>query len=224
MVKVCARVYQRRVAHGRAHSRRIIPSFFSQSYHWTFTNQSCCFRGFTNEALRIGEERYIPTETDVLLARQKFTTIAETRFNMGRLSWVQYPCFLATINSVAPSCRPWRRQLTVDLVPCRIHIFDVNGQRSEQEKWIWINWLIPEAVPNFSQDSTFTLLTFHLKSRVCPRLIQIHHRCKGTIPYPRTTRRPRHFSARAKAMSRWKESKVSHSSPNQGSWRPIIKK
>ena len=44
------------------------------------------FRSFFNEALRIGEQGYIPTETDVLRARQKSTGITETRFNMGQLS------------------------------------------------------------------------------------------------------------------------------------------
>jgi len=41
---------------------------------------------FFNEALRIGEQGYVPTETDVLRARQKSTGITETRFNMGQLS------------------------------------------------------------------------------------------------------------------------------------------
>ena len=55
------------------------------------------------------------------------------------LSWVQYPCSFATIDSVAPSCRPWHLELTVDL-PRRIHMIDIDGQRSEREKLIWINW------------------------------------------------------------------------------------
>lgn len=41
---------------------------------------------FFNEALRIGEQGYVPTETAVLRARQKSTGITETRFNMGQLS------------------------------------------------------------------------------------------------------------------------------------------
>jgi hypothetical protein len=41
---------------------------------------------FFNEALRIGEQGYISTETDVLRARQKSTGITETLFNMGQLS------------------------------------------------------------------------------------------------------------------------------------------
>jgi len=40
---------------------------------------------FFNEALGI-EQSYIPTETDVLRARQKSMGITETRFNMGQLS------------------------------------------------------------------------------------------------------------------------------------------
>ncbi|KIM74715.1 hypothetical protein PILCRDRAFT_827917, partial [Piloderma croceum F 1598] len=40
---------------------------------------------FFNEALRIGEQDYVPTETDVLRARQKSTGITATRFNMGQL-------------------------------------------------------------------------------------------------------------------------------------------
>jgi hypothetical protein len=49
---------------------------------------------FFNEALRIGEQGYVPTETDVLRARQKSTGITETRFNMGQLSCVCYRGFL----------------------------------------------------------------------------------------------------------------------------------
>jgi guanine nucleotide-binding protein subunit alpha len=41
---------------------------------------------FFTEVLRIGEPGYIPTETDVLRARQKSTGITETRFNLGPLS------------------------------------------------------------------------------------------------------------------------------------------
>lgn len=43
---------------------------------------------FFTDAVRIGEQGYIPTETDVLRARQKSTGITETRFNMGQLSSV----------------------------------------------------------------------------------------------------------------------------------------
>lgn len=43
---------------------------------------------FFSEAVRIGEQGYVPTETDVLRARQKSTDITETRFNMGQLSYV----------------------------------------------------------------------------------------------------------------------------------------
>lgn len=41
---------------------------------------------FFTEVLRIGSEGYIPTEMDVLRARQKTTGITETRFMMGQLS------------------------------------------------------------------------------------------------------------------------------------------
>ncbi|KAF5348123.1 hypothetical protein D9756_010740 [Leucocoprinus leucothites] len=41
---------------------------------------------FFNNVLRIGAPGYVPTETDVLHARQKSMGITETRFNMGQLS------------------------------------------------------------------------------------------------------------------------------------------
>ncbi|THU92776.1 guanine nucleotide binding protein, alpha subunit [Dendrothele bispora CBS 962.96] len=41
---------------------------------------------FFSEVLRIGGNDYIPTETDILRARQKSTGITETRFTMGQLS------------------------------------------------------------------------------------------------------------------------------------------
>ncbi|KAH8110409.1 G-protein alpha subunit [Phellopilus nigrolimitatus] len=41
---------------------------------------------FFSEVARIGRAGYVPTETDVLRARQKSTGIVETRFNMGQLS------------------------------------------------------------------------------------------------------------------------------------------
>ncbi|KAI3608772.1 heterotrimeric g-protein alpha gpa3-like protein [Moniliophthora roreri] len=41
---------------------------------------------FFSEVLRIGSPDYVPTETDVLRARQKSTGITETRFSMGQLS------------------------------------------------------------------------------------------------------------------------------------------
>ncbi|KAG7100073.1 guanine nucleotide-binding protein subunit alpha [Marasmius oreades] len=41
---------------------------------------------FFSEVLRIGSPQYIPNETDVLRARQRTTTISETRFTMGQLS------------------------------------------------------------------------------------------------------------------------------------------
>ncbi|KAJ3797686.1 heterotrimeric G-protein alpha subunit, GPA3-like protein [Lentinula aff. detonsa] len=41
---------------------------------------------FFGEVLRIGSPDYLPTETDVLRARQKSTGITETRFAMGQLS------------------------------------------------------------------------------------------------------------------------------------------
>ncbi|KAF5364744.1 hypothetical protein D9758_009302 [Tetrapyrgos nigripes] len=41
---------------------------------------------FFTEVLRIGSPDYIPTETDILRARQKSTGITETRFTMGQLS------------------------------------------------------------------------------------------------------------------------------------------
>jgi len=47
------------------------------------TTPACSF--FT-EVLRIAKPDFIPTEADVLRARQKSTGIVETRFNMGQLS------------------------------------------------------------------------------------------------------------------------------------------
>ncbi|KAF9444361.1 heterotrimeric G-protein alpha subunit, GPA3-like protein [Macrolepiota fuliginosa MF-IS2] len=41
---------------------------------------------FFNNVIRIGAAGYIPTETDVLRARQKSVGITETRFSMGQLS------------------------------------------------------------------------------------------------------------------------------------------
>ncbi|KAJ3560476.1 hypothetical protein NP233_g10817 [Leucocoprinus birnbaumii] len=41
---------------------------------------------FFNNVLRIGAPGYVPTETDVLRARQKSVGITETRFSMGQLS------------------------------------------------------------------------------------------------------------------------------------------
>ncbi|KZP19910.1 guanine nucleotide-binding protein alpha-3 subunit [Athelia psychrophila] len=41
---------------------------------------------FFENAVRIGEPGYVPTESDVLRARQKTTGITETRFDMGQLS------------------------------------------------------------------------------------------------------------------------------------------
>ncbi|THH00498.1 hypothetical protein EW145_g7071 [Phellinidium pouzarii] len=41
---------------------------------------------FFSEVQRIARTGYVPTETDVLRARQKSTGIVETRFNMGQLS------------------------------------------------------------------------------------------------------------------------------------------
>ncbi|KAG7100077.1 guanine nucleotide-binding protein subunit alpha [Marasmius oreades] len=41
---------------------------------------------FFSEVLRIGSPQYIPSETDVLKARQRTTAISETRFTMGQLS------------------------------------------------------------------------------------------------------------------------------------------
>lgn len=43
---------------------------------------------FFAETLRIGPPDYLPTETDVLRARQKSTGITETRFALGLLSRV----------------------------------------------------------------------------------------------------------------------------------------
>ncbi|KZP09516.1 G-protein alpha subunit [Athelia psychrophila] len=41
---------------------------------------------FFENAMRIGRPEYVPTESDVLRARQKSTGITETRFSMGQLS------------------------------------------------------------------------------------------------------------------------------------------
>jgi hypothetical protein len=57
-----------------------LPSFLPSLSSFT------CITSTFNEALRIGEQGYILTETDVLRARQKSTRITETQFNMGQLS------------------------------------------------------------------------------------------------------------------------------------------
>lgn len=44
------------------------------------------YTSFFEEAPRIGQRDYIPTESDVLRARTKTTGIYETRFSMGQLS------------------------------------------------------------------------------------------------------------------------------------------
>jgi guanine nucleotide-binding protein G(i) subunit alpha len=76
---------------------------------------------FFTEVLRIGTPDYTPTENDVLRARAKTTGITETRFNMGQLSWV--PLHLTIM-------------FPIEFSSCRIHMFDVGGQRSERKKWI----------------------------------------------------------------------------------------
>lgn len=74
---------------------------------------------FFSEAVRIGEQGYVPTETDVLRARQKSTDITETRFNMGS----------AIVRASMFSQGFYLHEL-------RIHMFDVGGQRSQRKKWI----------------------------------------------------------------------------------------
>ena len=74
---------------------------------------------FFTDALRIGAQNYLPTENDVLRARVKTKGITETKFTVGQLQYVTSPQSL---------------HLTTTL--CRIHMFDVGGQRSERKKWI----------------------------------------------------------------------------------------
>lgn len=77
------------------------------------------FDSFFEHVLRIGTPGYRPNETDVLRARRKTFGITETRFSMGQLSYVP-------VSNLSRRC----------LRGCRIHMFDVGGQRSERKKWI----------------------------------------------------------------------------------------
>ena len=61
----------------------IIPKIMDHSSEFYLMDSASYF--FT-EVNRIGKPGYVPTETDVLRARQKSTGIVETRFNMGQLS------------------------------------------------------------------------------------------------------------------------------------------
>ncbi|CAL1711805.1 unnamed protein product [Somion occarium] len=61
----------------------IIPTIMDHSSEFYLMDSASYF--FT-EALRIGTPDYVPTETDVLRARQKSTGITETRFTLGPLS------------------------------------------------------------------------------------------------------------------------------------------
>ncbi|KAI0070383.1 G-protein alpha subunit [Panus rudis PR-1116 ss-1] len=61
----------------------IIPTIMDHSSEFYLMDSASYF--FT-EALRIGTPDYVPTETDVLRARQKSTGITETRFALGPLS------------------------------------------------------------------------------------------------------------------------------------------
>ncbi|KAH9833406.1 G-protein alpha subunit [Rhodofomes roseus] len=61
----------------------IIPAIMDHSSEFYLMDSASYF--FT-EALRIGTRDYVPTETDVLRARQKSTGITETRFTLGPLS------------------------------------------------------------------------------------------------------------------------------------------
>ena len=74
---------------------------------------------FFTDVLRIGSPNYLPTENDVLRARQKTMGITETRFTMDKLQYVLSfgPAHLTPMSS-------------------RIYMFDVGGQRSERKKWI----------------------------------------------------------------------------------------
>ncbi|KAI0733838.1 G-protein alpha subunit [Fomitopsis betulina] len=61
----------------------IIPTIMDHSSEFYLMDSASYF--FT-EALRLGTHDYVPTETDVLRARQKSTGITETRFTLGPLS------------------------------------------------------------------------------------------------------------------------------------------
>ncbi|EJD08394.1 G-protein alpha subunit [Fomitiporia mediterranea MF3/22] len=61
----------------------IIPKIMDHSSEFYSMNSASYF---LSEVRRIGKPGYVPTETDVLHARQKLTGIVETRFNMGQLS------------------------------------------------------------------------------------------------------------------------------------------
>ncbi|TDL15921.1 G-protein alpha subunit [Rickenella mellea] len=61
----------------------IIPKIMDHSSEFYLMDSASYF---FSEVLRIGKPDYIPTETDVLRARQKSIGIVETRFTMGQLS------------------------------------------------------------------------------------------------------------------------------------------
>lgn len=66
-------------------------------------NANLSSSSFFTEALRIGTPDYVPTETDVLRARQKSTGITETRFQLGPLSYVPISlCPLIYLSSLLP--------------------------------------------------------------------------------------------------------------------------
>lgn len=47
-----------------------------------------CSGSFFENAVRIGAAEYVPSENDVLRAREKNTVITEARFNMDKLWYV----------------------------------------------------------------------------------------------------------------------------------------
>ncbi|KAH8105749.1 guanine nucleotide binding protein, alpha subunit [Phellopilus nigrolimitatus] len=61
----------------------IVPRIMDHSSEFYLTDNTLYF---FSEVKRVGSTGYVPTETDVLRARQKSTGIIETCFNMGQLS------------------------------------------------------------------------------------------------------------------------------------------
>ena len=72
---------------------------------------------FFIEAVRIGVQGYVPTETDVLSACQKTVGITETQFSMGQVLYVLF-CSNQGLCSLETS----------------IHMFDISGQRSKRKR------------------------------------------------------------------------------------------
>lgn len=114
------RSYERVLSHGLGRIvsvQTFCSSFLSPhtEHRWPSLPPSFLYKSFFNNVLRIGAPGYVPTETDVLRARQKSVGITETRFSMGQLSWVLTSSSLSTHtnqiggNSLPQNTHVWRR-------------------------------------------------------------------------------------------------------------------